>query len=137
MSDPLADLPPAARSRLRQARDQHTWTSDLSVNEFAAVRAVGFEPVGQVMGSSVYNTAVYRWADCGYRRGFWGAGSGARTVTSASGGSGYAAYVRGRYEARRTAMGRMATECAALGGDGVVGVHLTMAPFPTAQGALE
>jgi hypothetical protein len=31
-----------------------TWTSGLSVNAFACVRAAGFEPVGQVMGASVH-----------------------------------------------------------------------------------
>ena len=31
-----------------------TWGSVLSVAEFAAVRSVGFEPVGQVFGAAVY-----------------------------------------------------------------------------------
>lgn len=31
-----------------------TWGSTLSVNAFAAVRSVGFEPVGQVFGAAVY-----------------------------------------------------------------------------------
>ncbi|MFD0332082.1 heavy metal-binding domain-containing protein [Streptacidiphilus monticola] len=39
--------------------------------------------------------------------------------------------------ARRTAIGRMAAECAALGGDGVVAAQLTMHPFPTAPNCLE
>ncbi|MFD0327627.1 heavy metal-binding domain-containing protein [Streptacidiphilus monticola] len=39
--------------------------------------------------------------------------------------------------ARRTALGRMTAECAALGGDGVVAAQLTMAPFPAAPNCLE
>ena len=31
-----------------------TWGSVLSADEFAAVRSVGFEPVGQVFGAAVY-----------------------------------------------------------------------------------
>ena len=31
-----------------------TWDSALSVNEFAAIRSVGFEPAGQVFGAAVY-----------------------------------------------------------------------------------
>src|SRR5262249_58412169 len=39
------------------------------------------------------------------------------------------------YEARRTAISRMVTECQALGGHGIVGVRLTIGPFPA--GGLE
>jgi uncharacterized protein YbjQ (UPF0145 family) len=39
------------------------------------------------------------------------------------------------YQARRTAIGRMTNECAALGGHGVLGVSLTVGPF--AEGSLE
>jgi len=30
-----------------------TWSSALSTDEFAAIRSVGFEPVGQVLGAAV------------------------------------------------------------------------------------
>jgi uncharacterized protein YbjQ (UPF0145 family) len=50
---------------------------------------------------------------------------------------GYSAYVDLLYRARHTAMDRMAAECAALGGDGVVAVELTIAPFRGAQHHLE
>jgi uncharacterized protein YbjQ (UPF0145 family) len=39
------------------------------------------------------------------------------------------------YEARRAAIGRMTAECAELGGHGVVGVRLSIGPFPA--GGLE
>jgi uncharacterized protein YbjQ (UPF0145 family) len=133
-------LPPAAQARIGQARQAGTWTSSLSVNEFAGLTSRGFEPVGQVMGSTVHNLGWWYRAnvDCGYRGGFFGAGT-ASTVTSAMQGawSGYGAYIDTLYRARHTAMGRMATECAALGGDGVVAVELTIAPFQGASNHLE
>jgi uncharacterized protein YbjQ (UPF0145 family) len=133
-------LPPAAQARLGSARQAGTWASSLTVDEFAALRSAGFEPVGQVMGSTVHNLAWWYGSavDCGYRRGVLGAGT-ARTVTSGMRGAwgGYGAYVDTLYRARHTAMGRMAAECSALGGDGVVAVRLTIAPFEGAAHHLE
>jgi uncharacterized protein YbjQ (UPF0145 family) len=133
-------LPPIAQARIGQARQGGTWTSSLSVGEFAGLRSRGFEPVGQVMGSTVHNLGWwYRGsAACGYRGGLFGSGT-AVTVTSGMQGawSGYGTYVDTLYQARHTAMGRMAAECAALGGDGVVAVELTIAPFQGASHHLE
>ncbi len=133
-------LPPAAQARLGQARQAGTWTSSLTVGEFAGLRSVGFEPVGQVMGSTVHNLGWWYGSriDCGYRRGMFG-GGGADTITSGMRGSwdGYSNYINTLYRARHTAMSRMAAECAALGGDGVVAVSLTIAPFHGAQNHLE
>ena len=135
-----ARLPPAAQARLGQARQAGTWTSSLSVNEFAGLRTTGFEPVGQVMGSTVHNLGWWYRAsiDCGYRRGMFG-GGGAYTITSGMQGAwgGYGAYIDTLYKARHTAMNRMAAECAALGGDGVVAVRLTIVPFQGAANHLE
>lgn len=39
---------------MEEARSQEIFTSNLSVNEFLLVQEAGFEPVGMVMGSSVY-----------------------------------------------------------------------------------
>jgi uncharacterized protein YbjQ (UPF0145 family) len=133
-------LPPAAQARLAQARQAGTWASSLSVSEFAGLRTRGFEPVGQVMGSTVHNLGWWDRAsiDCGYRGGLFGGGN-ARTVTSGMRGAwgGYATYVDTLYRARHTAMARIAAECAALGGDGVVAVELTIAPFQGASHHLE
>jgi uncharacterized protein YbjQ (UPF0145 family) len=133
-------LPPAALARLGQARQGGTWTSSLSVDEFAGLRATGFEPVGQVMGSTVHNLGWWYRAsvDCGYRRGMFGRGA-AYTITSGMQGAwgGYGAYIDTLYRARHIAMGRMAAECVALGGDGVVAVQLTIAPFQGATHHLE
>ncbi|MFD0332161.1 heavy metal-binding domain-containing protein [Streptacidiphilus monticola] len=114
----------------------------LSTGEFAALRSVGFEPVGLVMGSAVYHVAYYgpygdcfdcRYADAGrYGRGYYPS-----AVALSGTGAPSAALVQVLDTARRTAIGRMATECAALGGDGVVAAQLTMVPFPSAPNCLE
>jgi hypothetical protein len=48
-------LPPAAKRRLAEIKTSGTWGSALSIDEFAATKAVGFEPVGQVLGAAVFN----------------------------------------------------------------------------------
>ena len=61
---------------------------------------------------------------------------GARTQVSSRGGYGsFGPLVQTMYEARRTAINRMVEECTELGGHGVVGVRLTIGPFPS--GGLE
>ena len=69
---------------------------------------------------------------------FWGGVTPCQTTTQVSGRGGWASFgplVQTMYEARRTAIGRMTAECAALGGHGVVGVSLDIGPFPA--GGLE
>jgi uncharacterized protein YbjQ (UPF0145 family) len=134
------ELPSIAQARLGQARQGGTWTSSLSVGEFAGLRSRGFEPVGQVMGSTVHNLGWWYRAPtyCGYSTGLFGTGT-SRTVTSGMQGAwgGFSTYIDTLYQARHVAMGRMAAECAALGGDGVVAVELTIAPFQGASHHLE
>ncbi|MBP0458629.1 heavy metal-binding domain-containing protein [Streptomyces montanisoli] len=134
-------LPPAARERVERAHSGGTWTSALSTGAFAAVRSVGFEPVGQVMGSAVYHVdrAGQYWGyyDCQY----FGAGislsqAPAPVVLSGVGGASER-LVAVFDEARRTALTRLRAECSALGGDGVVAAELTIAPFATQQNCLE
>src|SRR5512140_2464407 len=50
-----ADLPQHARERLASMRQHHFFTSDLSVNEFLLVKEAGFQPLGLVMGSSIFH----------------------------------------------------------------------------------
>ena len=47
-------LPEAGAARLEQNRSG-LFTSDLSVNEFLLVRQAGFQPLGLVIGSSIYH----------------------------------------------------------------------------------
>jgi uncharacterized protein YbjQ (UPF0145 family) len=106
-----------------------SFTSNLTVAEHHAVRSVGFTPVGQVLGSCVYQIGYTGTWNCGAGYGY-GGGFG--------GGFGYGAASRtveaegmrdSLYAARSTAMQRMREEAGRLGGDGVVAVRLTVAPF--------
>ncbi|WP_280670226.1 MULTISPECIES: heavy metal-binding domain-containing protein [unclassified Kitasatospora] len=144
-----AGLPPAAAARVAEVRASGTWSSALTTGEFAAIRSVGFEPVGQVMGSAVYHVGrsgrywgyhacLYPGAGLGIGfGGAFGGGYGPAGIALSGDGAPSAALVDVLDSARRTALGRMTAECAALGGDGVVAAQLTMAPFPAAPGCLE
>ena len=50
MSD---ELPAVAEARMAEIRRSGTWGSALTSDEFAAIRSVGFEAVGQVLGAAV------------------------------------------------------------------------------------
>ncbi|MCC9308194.1 heavy metal-binding domain-containing protein [Kitasatospora sp. RB6PN24] len=135
-------LPPVAAARVADGRTGGTWSSALSTGEFAAIRSVGFEPVGQVMGSAVYHVGrsgrYWGYHACQYGgAGRTGGGYGPAGVALSGSGAPSAALVRVLDSARRAALGRMSAECAALGGDGVVAAQLTMAPFPSAPNCLE
>lgn len=103
-----SDLPVHARERLSAMRIDAThrglFTSDLSVNEFLLVREAGFDPVGLVVGSSIYHIG-YQWAS-------WSQNQEMTVLTQAM------------YHARELAMTRMEEEANALGADGIVGVRL-------------
>jgi uncharacterized protein YbjQ (UPF0145 family) len=138
-------LPPVARARLAEIKASGTWSSALTTDEFAAIKSVGFEPVGQVLGAAVYNVG-YRGYGYGYgcpsgmvfgsySRMQSGWRPGYTALSSAGAQTPYGAVVQALYAARRSAIGRMTEECAALGGHGVVGVRLTIGRFPA--GGLE
>jgi uncharacterized protein YbjQ (UPF0145 family) len=144
-----------AEQRARRDRGEPgSFTSNLSIEEFAAIRSVGFAPVGQVMGSAVYQIG-WSYGGCGYGFGGFGGGLGrgfgggfARGGFAGGGfpGGGIAGGTSGGgwtpapvvpveatrqllEQARHRAVDRMRAECVGLGGDGVVGVRLTIAPF--------
>lgn len=104
----LESLPSEAIDRLRQLEGsadlQPMFTSDLSVNEFLLVEDAGFEPLGLVVGSSIYHVGiqVVRW-------------TASRELEILT---------RAMYHARELAMERMEAEAIELGADGVVGVRL-------------
>jgi len=124
---------------MAEIRGSGTWGSALSADEFAAIRGTGFEPVGQVLGAAVYNVGYTGGYGCpGAWNGYGGWVTPYRSVTQVSSEGGYGSFgalVATMYEARRAAIGRMVAECAELGGHGVVGVSLTIGPFPA--GGLE
>lgn len=100
----------------------------MSVDEFAAVRSVGFEPVGQVFGAAVYPLFAIAAVSC----------PGSATPSLVPGASGEVAgwagpaarIVQARYDGYRTAIDRMAVECSDLGGHGVVGAALQVTETP-------
>lgn len=102
------DLPAHARERLTimrgDAKHHALFTSDLSVNEFLLVREAGFDPVGLVVGSSIYHI--------GYQMAAWTQNQEMTVLTQAM------------YHARELAMTRMEEEANALRADGIVGVRL-------------
>src|SRR5271156_4399115 len=124
---------------MAEIRRSGTWGSALTSDEFAVIRSVGFEPVGQVLGAAVYNIGYTGGYNCPGAWGSYGYGvMPARTVTQVSSRGGFGSFaplVQAMYAARHKALDRMSTECSELGGHGVVGVRLTIGPFPA--GGLE
>jgi uncharacterized protein YbjQ (UPF0145 family) len=100
------DLPEHARERLAAMRQHRFFTSDISVNEFLLVKEVGFQPLGLVMGSSIFHI--------GFQPIRAGISEELSTLTQAM------------YAARELAMVRMVEEADALGADGIVAMRLTV-----------
>jgi uncharacterized protein YbjQ (UPF0145 family) len=128
-----AELPDAAEARMARLRSAGTWGSALTADEFAAIRGVGFEPVGQVFGAAVYDAGAASGYGCPGAPGSSADGSPSRPATDVSGRGGAGSFrplVQAMDQARLTAIGRLTTECAELGGQGVVGVHVTRGTFP-------
>ena len=105
--------------------------SALAVDGFAAIRSVGFEPVGQVFGAAVYYLATVAGIGCpgttaaSYQR------QDCRRRCAAEGAGGSAGRLeQSLHEGRRTALDRMAAECARLGGHGVVGAVVRVTEIP-------
>jgi uncharacterized protein YbjQ (UPF0145 family) len=108
----LAGLPDSGRERIaRMKRDieRGFFTSDLSVNEFLLVKEAGFEPLGLVLGSSIYHI--------GYQQAQWNQSQEMGVLTQAM------------YHARELAMTRMEEEADQLGADGIVGVRLEVGRY--------
>ena len=130
----MSEEPPAAaEAGVAGLRPCGTWGSALTSQEFAALRSVGFEPVGQVFGAAVYSAGYASGYDCPGARGSSGHRMPARAATQVSGRGGLGSFgplVRAMYQARHTAIDRMMAECAQLGGHGVVGVRLSLGSFP-------
>src|SRR6516225_8546899 len=104
----LEGVPEAGRARLQQNR-AGLFTSDLSVNEFLLIKQAGFDPVGLVVGSSIYHIGIQL---AGWKR------SQELTVLSEA-----------MYGARQLAMTRMEEEADQLAADGIVGVRLDIGRY--------
>ncbi|MGO9487602.1 MAG: heavy metal-binding domain-containing protein [Solirubrobacteraceae bacterium] len=112
----LEGVPEAGRARLQQNR-QGLFTSDLSVNEFLLVKEAGFEPLGLVLGSSIYHIGIQMAG--------WKKSQEMKVLSTAM------------YEARQLAMTRMEEEADQLGADGVVGVRLDIGRYEWGQDMAE
>ncbi len=108
----------------RQGTPGHIFTSDLSVNELALTHQAGFDPLGQVMGSSMYQVG-WQYMPAGYWSS-WGSGSAELTMLTAA-----------FYEARHLALGRLKQEAQLLGASGVIGVRLEHKKYEWGSSMLE
>ncbi|MFE0579818.1 heavy metal-binding domain-containing protein [Streptomyces sp. NPDC058874] len=118
---------PGAAGPAARVRPATTWDSALSAREFAAIGDVGFEPVGQVLGTAVFNIGYTGVWGC---PGSWPATDDTNRVPSSRWTSSLSQLARTMYAARRSALARAVGECGALGGDGIVGVELRVGEFP-------
>ena len=117
----ITSLPEAAQRRLqdleqRTAAGRVTAITDFSVDEMVLADHAGFDPVGMVLGSSIYHI--------GFQTGRWG-NQELEVLTQAL------------YQARELAIGRMRLEANALKADGVIGVDLSINYHAWSQGSAE
>jgi uncharacterized protein YbjQ (UPF0145 family) len=112
--------PEAAEGRLAHTAGSQAggvFTSDLSVSEYVLLGEAGFEPLGFVVGSSIYHV--------GLQVGRWSQNQELQVLTQAM------------YNARELAIARMRAEADHLGADGIVGVQLRMQMYVWGQDVLE
>ncbi|HVC39401.1 MAG TPA: heavy metal-binding domain-containing protein [Candidatus Dormibacteraeota bacterium] len=129
-------IPLEAEERIRrQQLEGGVWTSDLSVDELAALRGIGYEPVAQVLGSSLYRLG---WINTGWNQGP-GIGVGMRGAYTwgAMEPTENQALTRSLLEARARALHRLILEAQGLRAEGVVGVRLKVSHWEWAQGMSE
>jgi len=112
--------PEAAASRMAStagANPSGVFTSDLSVSEYLLLQEAGFEPLGFVVGSSIYHI--------GLQVARWGKNQELTVLSQAM------------YSARELAMSRMQAEAQQLRADGIVGVELHLQPYAWGQDVVE
>jgi uncharacterized protein YbjQ (UPF0145 family) len=106
-------IPEHALQRLRGMRGEGgrkpLFTSDLTVSEFLLVREAGFEPLGLVVGTSIYHIGLQ--------------------VARLRQNMEMDILTQAMYHARELAMQRMEEEAHVLGADGVVGVRLVVGRY--------
>lgn len=119
--DSASDLPEQARARLMTMQPNSTgkrfFTSDLTVSEFLLVKEAGFEPLGLVLGTSIYHIGLQ--------------------VARLRQNMEMDVLTQAMYHARDLAMHRMEEEAAVLGADGIVGVRLLVGQYNWATSLAE
>jgi uncharacterized protein YbjQ (UPF0145 family) len=111
-----SEMTQTSRQRLDENK-QGLFTSDLTVNEYLLIEDAGFEPLGLVVGSSIYHV--------GYQRRQMRTSHELTVLSEAL------------YHARELAMDRMTAEAEELAADGVVGVRLEVKGFQRASHVAE
>lgn len=123
-------IPLEAEERIRrQSEPGGVFTSDLSVDELAALRGLGYQPVAQVLGSSLYQVG---WLGTGWA-GMGPMGMGWAVPEPQE--NGYLTHAL--IEARRRAIHRLLLEASGLHAEGVVGVRLVVNRWEWAAGMAE
>ncbi|MCA1683372.1 MAG: heavy metal-binding domain-containing protein [Actinobacteria bacterium] len=112
----LEGVPEAGRARLEQNK-RGLFTSDLSVSEFLLVKESGFDPLGLVVGSSIFHI--------GFQQSSWKRSQEMTVLSEAM------------YGARELAMTRMEEEADQLGADGIVGVRLDVGRYDWGENMAE
>jgi len=126
-------IPLEAQARIEHQRDEGgVFTSDLSVDELAALSGIGYQPVALVMGSSLYRMGWINPMGMGMGMGYgrmmnWGAIEPQELsyLTAAL------------TESRARAIHRLLLETKGLGAEGVVGVRLVVNRWDWATGMAE
>lgn len=116
-------LPLKAQKRLAEEMeaDHPLFTSDLSVNEFLLTREQGYQPLSQVMGSSIYQVG---WQ---YMRQYsWNTQAMEMDTLS-----------QAHQRAALLALNRLEQEARLVGAHGVVGVHFTRRSYEWGNSLLE
>jgi uncharacterized protein YbjQ (UPF0145 family) len=90
-------------------RKKKLFTCDLSINEFLLVREAGFDPLGLVMGTSIYQINPI-----------------APQIAKGTPGIELYEMTKALYHARELAMSRMEQEADELGADGIIGLRLAV-----------
>lgn len=110
----------ARLDRIERLRQVDAWSAEGTVGGFAALRAAGFEPVGDVFGASVLHLGSVKHVQslC----------SGGRTDVATDPAD--SLLLRELYGARRVVLERAVAECRALGGDGIIGAQLRAVRHP-------
>lgn len=153
-SDDSVDRPDSDASEIDEVtvsadgRSRGAWGSGLSVPELAAIRGVGFQPLGLVLGTSVYRigtfssmrgTVIAGGQGAYSRSGMPGLFGGVSIMSMGAYGGGGATgadveqdyYEHGIISAASTAMQRMIDEARSFGAHGVVGVRLKLKKIST------
>jgi uncharacterized protein YbjQ (UPF0145 family) len=105
-------LPPVARARVERAAASGLRTSLMSVPATVGVESVGLTPVGEVMGCIVLQINQQLM--------------GGGMLASMGGGISLRPYADALRHGYRTALDRLRQEAVAIGGDGAIGVTLTV-----------